>query len=274
MLVPAMLTLLQCAGGECEQRNLVSSVVSIAQRNFLPNQTLLISSTGYEDIVVSLLLGYINAMTTWSVHVARPDVSAVSTTHNDHNAIGSYVILVRDAEDLQQQREELEFRMAWSNQARFLVVVTERVEDSPSLMALSIVQDLWNRGRVLQVVVLVQYQLYTWFPYEHCSTSKEIVRVDEWSNLFPDKTLTRRHGCELTVAITQVVPHVIARGNNSWGLESEYLHLLQHALNFTVSYRTPAPGSSHETHMEMVNDLLIGLADVILGDFPLHLVLV
>jgi len=76
------------------------------------------------------------------------------------------------------------------------------------------------------------------------------------------------------VAITQVVPHVIARGNNSWGLESEYLHLLQHALNFTVSYRTPAPGSSHETHMEMVNDLLIGLADVILGDFPLHLVLV
>jgi hypothetical protein len=36
-----------------------------------------------------------------------------------------------------------------------------RVEDSPSLMALSIVQDMWDRGRVLQVVVLVQYQLYT-----------------------------------------------------------------------------------------------------------------
>jgi hypothetical protein len=116
---------------------------------------------------------------TWSVHVARPDVSAVSATHKDHNAIVSYVILVRHCKDLEQQREELAFRMAWSSQARFLVVVTEKVEDSPSLMALSNVQDLWKRDRVLQVMVLVQYQLYTWFPYQHCSTSKEIVRVDE-----------------------------------------------------------------------------------------------
>jgi hypothetical protein len=79
--------------------------------------SLLISSTGYEDIVVSLLLGYVNAMTRCSVQVARPDVTAVSKNHKDHNEIGSYVILMRDCKDLEQQREELAFRMAWSSQA-------------------------------------------------------------------------------------------------------------------------------------------------------------
>jgi hypothetical protein len=245
-------------------------VVSIAQRNFLPNQTLLISNTGNDDEVVGLLLGFINAMSVWTVRVVRPDITPVETNQEDYSTIGSYVILVRDPEVLEQHREELTYRMAWKSQARFLVVVTGTV-DKPALLALNIVQEMWDSARVLQVVVLAQNQLYTWFPYQQCSSSKEIVRLDERSTLFPDKTLSSRHGCELIVGTTPVLAHVMESGNNSfWGLEIEYLRLLQRALNFTVTYRTPAPASSHDRHFELVQDLHVGLADVILGDFPLH----
>lgn len=268
MLVPAMLALLQCVTNECEQNQLVSSVAGIAQRNFNPEQTLLISSTGEDH--VDLLLGCIGAMSKWTVRVVRPDIAPEETTHEDQNTIGSYVILARDLEALEEQRQELADRMAWRNQARFLVVVTGRVDD-PAMLALNIVQEMWNSARILQVVVLVQNQLYTWFPYQQSSTSKEIVRLDEHSTLFPDKTLSSRHGCELTVGTTPVRAHVMESGNNSfWGLEIEYLRLLQRALNFTVTYKTPAPGSSHDRHIKLVTDLHEGLVDVILGDFPLH----
>jgi hypothetical protein len=271
MFVPAMLALLQCTGGECQRNDLVSRVVNIAERNFLPNQTLLISSTGYDDATVCLLLGFINAMAVWTVQVARTDITTVDQTNEGHYKVGSYVMLVRNSMDLEEQRDELMSRIAWSSEAQFMVVVTARVTNSASL-ALSIVQELWNSARVLQVVVLVEHQLYTWFPYQHCSTSNEIIQVDEWDTLFPDKTLSSRHGCQLTVGTTPVRPHVIQLSNNSfWGLEIEYLRLLQHALNFSVTYRTPGPGSSLDRHFEMVQDLHVGMSDVILGDFPLHL---
>ena len=274
MLIPAMLALLHCPGHKCEQNNWVSLVVNIAERNFLPNQTLLISSAGNDDADVDLLLGFINAMTMWTLQVERPDTGQVDTTHEGNYKVGSYVILVTGIEDLEQQRDELVSKTAWSSQARFLVVVKGKV-GSPEALALSIVQELWNSARVLQVVVLVEYQLYTWFPYQHCSMSKEIVQLDECSTLFPDKTLSKRHGCELTVGTTPVLAHVIELGNDSfWGLEIEYLRLLQHALNFTVKYRMPGPGNSHDRHFEIVQDLHVGLVDVILGDFPLHLHLV
>lgn len=271
MLVPTMLAPLQCAGNGSEQNSLASSLVTIAQRNFLPNQTMLISSTGHDDVTVGLLLGLMSVMSMWSVRVVRPDMAPVETTHEDYNTIGSYVLFVRDPEELEKHKEELTYRMAWSSRARFLVVVTERV-DSPALLALDIVQEMWKSARVLQVVVMVQNQLYTWFPYQQCSTRKEIVRLGERSILFPDKTLHRQHGCELIVGTTPVLAHVMEDDNNSfWGLEIEYLHLLQRALNFTVSYRIPGPGNSHDRHFELVQDLHMGLADMVIGNFPLHL---
>lgn len=274
MLFPAMLAILHCHVHEYEQNKLMSLVANIAEGNFLPNQTLLISSTGRDDTDVNLLLDCINAKAIWTLQIERPDIEQVDTTHESNYRVGSYVILVRNNKDLEYQRDELMSKAAWSSQARFLVVAKGKV-DSPELLALSIVQELWNSARVLQIVVLVEYKLYTWFPYEHCSTSKEIVQVDERSTLFPDKTLSKRHGCELTVGTTPVLAHVIELGNGSfWGLEIEYLHLLQYALNFTVTYRKPGPGNSPDRHLEIVQDLHAGLVDVILGDFPLHLHLV
>lgn len=273
ILASAMLALLQCAQGECVQNGFVSRVVNIAERNFLPNQTLLISSTEHDDATVALLLGLINTMAVWTLQVARTDITSVDTTNEGHYKVGSYIMLVRDSDNLKEQRDELISRIAWSSEARFLVVVTARVANSASL-ALNIVQELWNSARVLQVVVLVEYQLYTWFPYQHCSTSKKIIQMDELETLFPDKTLSSRHGCQLTVGTTPVIPHVKQLSNNSfWGLEIEYLRLLQHALNFTVTYRTAGPGTSPERHFELVQDLHVGMSDMILGDFPLHLYL-
>jgi hypothetical protein len=248
-------------------------VANIAERNFLPNQTLLISSTGLNDATIGFLLGILNAMAVWTLQVARTDMTSEDTDNEGHYKIGSYIMLVRDSADLEQQRDELMSRIAWSSEARFLVVVTTRIDNYASL-ALSIVQELWRSARVLQVVVLAGHQLYTWFPFQQCSTAKEIIQVDEMEPLFPDKTLSRRHGCQLTVGTTPVIPHVIQVNNNSFrGLEIEYLRLLQHALNFTVTYRAPGPGSSHDRHFELVQDLYVGMSDVILGDFPLHLYL-
>jgi hypothetical protein len=246
-------------------------VVNIAERNFLPNQTLLISSTGLDDATLGFLLGTINAMAVWTLQVARTDMTPEDKTNEGHYKIGSYIMLVRDSADLEQQRDELMSRIAWSSEARFLVVVTTSVANYASL-ALSILQELWSSARVLQVVVLLGYQLYTWFPFQNCSTAKDIIQVDKMEPLFPDKTLSRRHGCQLTVGTTPVLPHVMQLSNNSFcGLEIEYLRLLQHALNFTVTYRVPGPGSSHDRHFEMVQDLHFGMSDVVLGDFPLHL---
>jgi hypothetical protein len=267
----AMLALLQCTQGECERNGFVPRVVNIAERNFLPNQTLLISSAGHDDATVTLLLGFINPMAVWTLQVARTDITSVDTTNEGHYKVGSYIMLVRDSTDLAEQRDELMSRIAWNSEARFVVVVTARVANSASL-ALSIVQELWTSARVLQVVVLVENRLYTWFPYQHCSTSKEVIQVDELKPLFPDKTLSSRHGCQLTVGTTPAMPHVIRHSNNSFsGLEIEYLRILQHALNFTVTYRTSGPGSSRERHFELLQDLHFGISDLILGDFPLHL---
>jgi hypothetical protein len=273
ILATAMLALLQSIPYKSERSGLVSRVVNIAERSFLPNQTLLISSAGLDADTFGFLLGKINDRAMWAVQVARTDITPVGTTNEDHYKIGGYIILVRDCTDLEEQREELMSRIAWSNEARFLVIVAKRVAD-PASLALSIVQELWKIARVLQVVVMVETQLYTWFPYEQCSTSKRIVQVDDMEPLFPDKTLSRRHGCQLTVGTTPVMPHVKQLSNNSfWGLEIEYLRLLQHALNFTVTYRTPGPGNSHDRHFELVQELHVGMSDVILGDFPLHLYL-
>jgi hypothetical protein len=82
--------------------------------------------------------------------------------------IGSYVMFTTGAEDAVSQAEGLMDSTSWNNRALFLVLVRTPTA-SPKGLAFSVVENLWEKARVfnilIQVVPDITFHLYTLTTY-------------------------------------------------------------------------------------------------------------
>jgi hypothetical protein len=156
-------------------------------------------------------------------------------------------------------------------------VVTSKVA-SAEQVALSILKDLWDTARILNVVVLVQQDtflnLYTWFPYtshDQCDNVESITLVNQWVmagegrfvrevKLFPYKFPNNFHGCTLKIST-----------GFKYISEDILLRKLFKALNVTLEYVTEFPHNMpfYGKMGTSLKDLVSGKSDVSYGAIPL-----
>ncbi|PSN41556.1 Ionotropic receptor 590 [Blattella germanica] len=278
--------------GNRDYTSMGSVIRGILPQQFSPSRTLSVAATSTDEELMNFALKKINELASWPVHVSVLFAQAVPTNHEDFNKIGNCIIFIKTVDDIDDLLDELLSTTSWSGRARFLVVVTEIVSN-PQITALAVVQQLWEKACIANVVILVRtgdiFRLYSHFLYQseqQCAVAANVELLQEWHkdcevcfhverDLFPEKVGANLHGCTLRVSTTEVQPHIINTGGDNYtGLEIDYLRVIQGALNFSVLFRTPSPGINYETHYEMLQDLQLGLSDLVIGDFPLHLFIV
>jgi hypothetical protein len=161
----------------------------------------------------------------------------------EDDKIGSYVMFTTGAEDAVSQAEGLTDSRSWNNKALFLVVVRTPTA-SPERLALSVVENLWQKANIFNIVILVApdttFHLYTWFPYvqhKQCGEVREVVLINVLSEagdrnittdikLFSYQAPKNFWGCPLTVSS-------ISKDSTAKKLINDFLL----RLNFTVTYK-------------------------------------
>ena len=262
-------------------------ITAIVRKHFNPGKPMLISSSASNDDLVNKVLENINEASLWQLRVHKIFSDRQENSYDDLFKIGSCIIFVKEFGEMKEQLDELLQDTSWNGRAKFLIVTES--DDIPKELALSIMRYLWDEAKIVKVLVLVQYKdiflLYTYALYgsqRECVVAQKEILLGSWSvecfdcfsseiNVFPSKLLSNLHGCPLNVITTELKPYVIKQGDNKYaGLEIELLNIIQKSLNFTIVFRSPKPGIEYETHYEMLEELQIGLSDVVVGTFPLH----
>jgi hypothetical protein len=260
-----------------EQSYLVSCVTEIVCQHFIPDQPVIVSSTENENDLLNFLLKN-TALAHWPLQVSQPGSSFVEKPGQYYDKIGSYVILIRNKNDIEEQTDHLIHSARWNNHARLLTVVTSRA-DNPLQQALSVMQELWDSLKILDMVVLVQseteFHLYTWFPYQsetQCQDITDAVLLNKWTwrnggeftkheTLFPYKLPNNFRGC----LIKLVVPY---HGT----FEVKYFFEFLKGLNFTViiyEKEWELDPNIDVIITEAMKDVLFGVAEIAFGGIPL-----
>ena len=204
-------------------------------------------------------------------------LSTVSVSPHNLEKISSYIIFTRNVKDITVQAEMLYARSSWDSRGLFLIVFTVKVPNSEEL-AISIIRELWQIGRVYNVVVVVQQDdllnLYTWFPYsshDNCGDVKNVVLINQWvmegegkfvreGSFFPYKIPSTFHGCTMNLS-------VLSKGEFEDEFYSHYF--LTH--NITRNYINGFAGlvSRLETIFEGLQHLWLRESDMLFGWLPL-----
>jgi len=150
-------------------------------------------------------------------------------------------------ETLEKQVENLKNSTSWKPRRRFLVVVNDRSNEPAHLLAAHISSILWQKARIVNVMVLIPIQvaypqlhaitatntrvadrlnLYTWFPFklEECGEVQEVILLDGWviehngrfsenANLYLAKVPKNFMGCPIKLGTIGIEPYVIMTEN-------------------------------------------------------------
>jgi len=267
MLLLVEVTRIKCIFNTHESSQLSLVVIKIARESFSPDQILLISSSEHNGSTVDNFLNNINHYAQWNLHVFRPGAVKLEAMYQQEAKVGSCVVFTRDSDDVMKQMASLMNSTSWNNRVQFLLVATVPVAN-PELFALSVLQQLWDSARILDAVVLVEYntmfQLYTWFPYQshtQCREVSDVVLVNVWNKNDTRRVINKTlWGCPINVSITYT---------NSVGAELLRNFLLR--LNFTILYRQNFPENFSSTARinASLQDLRLGFSDIV-ASVPLY----
>jgi hypothetical protein len=238
---------------------------------------MLVSSTRRDDYLADILLENINEIALWPLHVSRPDTATVYIPGEHYDKFGSYVIITTGQKNMEEQVDRLTDSALWSNEARFIVVVTV-CETTPQLLVLNLMRELWDNTKVLNILVMVQVNsalhLYTSFPYrsdKHCELITDVVLLSTWTvegggklstnaTLFPDKYPRTFHGCSVVVS----TPY-------SKIVEDVYISEFIRRVNISVKYKSDRPTGMSVSNriISAVEEVLLGTSDIAVGGIPL-----
>jgi hypothetical protein len=251
-----------------DQLHTVLCVETIADRYFAPGRPLVVSQpdsrqevTGRplretvphkDDLhILNAMLEKLNEKTRWSIEIFQPSNDETADRTVLHH---SYILFVwleeglSRRETLESQVENLKYSKSWNPRGKFLVVVTDRSNDPPHLLAATLCSTLWQMAYIVNVVVLIPHQsaypllnatssthntisdtlnLYTWFPYKlgRCGEIREVILQDKWVSenkgrfsenvhLYPAKVPKSFMGCPIKVATIGTDPAVILTETN------------------------------------------------------------
>jgi hypothetical protein len=238
---------------------------------------MIVSSTRFDDHLANKLLKDINDISLWPLQVSRPVTKAVNMLQEHYDKFGSYVILTTGKENMEEQIDKLTDSTLWRNEARFVVLVTVCVSD-PQMLALNIMKELWDKTKVLNMLVVIQVNselhLYTAFPYEsdrHCEVITEVILLSTWNleggeelnndvTLFPNKYPINFHACSVNVSTT-----------HSKIAEQVYISEIIRWANVTVNYISDRPSDMSVSNriISSVQEVLFGKSEIAVGGIPL-----
>ncbi|GFG36829.1 hypothetical protein Cfor_09710 [Coptotermes formosanus] len=257
-----------------QERHLALCICSIFRHHFVTEQTLLLSTIEDADFM-DFLLEKLHDTSNWPLQVFSN--GAMIPFQGDHQKIWNYLILSRGHEDIEEQTDKLTDNAGWTYEARFLVVVMGR-GSTPRQQALSVVQELWDNIRALNVVVLVRldtvFHLYTWFPYqpnEQCDDVTDVVLINEWNlegegklvnngPLYPHKIPSDFQGCPFKVSM----PHHAV-------VEVPYVIAFSKLYNVTpiIQFKHTNDAFLADAIRESLEDIVLGSSAAAIGGIPL-----
>jgi len=249
-----------------DQLHTVRCVWTVAHRYFAPARPLVVSMPRTKPDVarsplsdplpqmddlqtVSVLLGKLHEGTSWLIELFRPSGDDTADTPVLHH---SYILFLWSGEGgslnetLKNQLEILKYSPSWNPRGRFLVVVTDRNNETGHLIATHICSVMWQVARIVNGVVLIpnllpyrplnalsntktsadRLNLYTWFPFKLgvCGEVQDVIVLDEWvfenngrfshnADLYPPKVPMNFMGCPIKVGTVGFEPYVIMTEN-------------------------------------------------------------
>jgi hypothetical protein len=243
-----------------------------------------------QAILIELFLRSMNEEGLWSLQISRPGVEAPENELEGKDRHNNHVIFIWPAEEdgdiltnLINEVEEMKTKASLNPRERFLVIMTDTGDQSPSEAALSVLKELRSKYMILDVLILVPYLtvqkigrcefpvassginrllLYTWLPCDQ--SGEQIILLNAWemendgklltdSDLFPDK-IPYTIISPLRVATLDVEPFVVLEGtyvneNNETvysfeGPEIELLGIIMKHLNISFYYLPPPPNGT------------------------------
>jgi hypothetical protein len=300
----------------------MTCVKSVLKKHFLSGESLLVSfpSNGYKFTsaktdhlkFVEMFLQNINEKNLWPVGVQRSSTVKKETSLDRGQNFSVYVIFTWPEEeesnvtfDLILQIESITAMGLLRNDVHIVVVFTDHVR-VPGETMLSIVENLWIRFNIFDVLVLVpvsdskannhdimtRFKFYTWFPF-HTSGRREIL-LDECilgknkecnfeKNLFPSKIPPKfQNHNKFTVFTCELKPAVLlvknyTEGNKTVlefrGPEIDLIASVFETLNLSFSYRNLHRDNTTD-FLTLMTKLVHGQLDLIVGGLPLHETLV
>ncbi|KAJ4452026.1 hypothetical protein ANN_03540 [Periplaneta americana] len=281
------------------QQHMKLCVINVLHRYFTPQVSIMVSMPDSNTFAIihdfqrdptaltTSLLQIMNNQIRWSVMISTPDAITLENTLldvNNHNYIVFTWLDEEEEEDILSniivQFEQMYIQAVLKPRSRFFVVVVVMEAGyhmSPSEVALSILQELWNSYKILDVLVLMpdykhQLQssdssldklvLFTWFPLN--GLGDKIVLLNEWvmddggifsrdSDLFPVKIPFKFNAPPIRVATFHLKPANIQVGSyvhedfgilyNFTGSLVDILNMITQHLNITTDNRLRSFGS-------------------------------
>ncbi|GFG39115.1 hypothetical protein Cfor_10594 [Coptotermes formosanus] len=303
-----------------DQRHLVTCVKTVLTQHFISGESLLVSfpnnrykftSSNTDHFkFMEIMLQSINEANLWPVELYRlPTQTNVTSLHQRRNF--AYIIFTwpEDAGsnvtfDLILQLESVTAMGLLKDDGHVFIVVTDYVY-LPGETTLSIVENLWNKFNIFDVLVLVpvsnskgnhrhsitRFNFYTWFPF-HSSGRREIL-IDEcildtnkkWyihKNLFPLKIPAKfQNYNKVTVFTSELAPAILlinnyTEGNKTVlefnGPEIDLLNSVLETLNLSFSYSNLRRDNTTD-FLKLMTKLVHRKLDVMIGGLPLQEIL-
>jgi hypothetical protein len=304
-----------------DQRHLVTCVKTVLIQHFISGESLLVSfpSNGYKFTstkadhltFVEVMLQSINEANLWPVEVHRLPTQKKEPSLNQRRNFNVYIFFTWPEEgesnvtfDLTLQLERVTAMGLLKNDGHSFIVVTDYVY-VPGETTLSIVENLWNKFNIFDVLVLVpvsnskenhhhvmtRFNFYTWFPF-HSSGQREILFEEcilgenkVWNiqkNMFPLKIPPKfQYHNKITVFTSELTPSVLlvknyTEGNKTVlefrGPEIDLLSSVLETLNLSFSYSNLRRDNTTE-FLTLMKQLVHGKLDLMIGGLPLHEIL-
>jgi hypothetical protein len=253
----------------------------------------------------------INEESQWLLQTTKPEVATLKTTMKTQVFFAVYIVLWSGHEtsniaaNLIYQLVDLQGKESLNKRASFFVVMTNSFE-FPQKLAEEIIEKLWTKYKILDVLLLIPvashalttegrisdgksvFKFYTWFPFH--SSGNEVVLIDEFfvdteveslhnSKLLPNKIPRKfqNHNI-LSTFTTEIKPTTLLVANTTdemnktrleyKGAEIDLFKLILERLNLSYEYKYY--GSDIPITYGILADLSTGDFDIMFGSTPLH----
>ncbi|PSN31178.1 Ionotropic receptor 253 [Blattella germanica] len=274
----------------CLPNDNILCVRDVIYNYFIPGQPLFVSLTNTHENAQRILQN-VHQFILWPLVMSIPGYVRADVDFSDYAKHGGYLIYTSQNEHevlelLINQIEEVKKCPCWNPRAKFLIVTSENTSLD---LAQEIAQELWTSYKIINLIIMINFNLYTWMPYQSpevcakvmvfivdtCKMSEKTILRNNVS-LYPEKIPKFFSGCPLRVTPVQsayisVVPFINEQNETDYfGIEFEFFKLVIESLNFTLLYRPSVSGDGYYVRLNALADVALGAIDVTFGSIPVH----
>ncbi|PSN45806.1 Ionotropic receptor 673 [Blattella germanica] len=241
----------------------------------------------------------INAKFNWPIFVHYPgsDLTEIKFQYKEDNYL---IFSGHDLYELDTRFSEIILSKSWNSRANFLIVLFEKINESPENIVRTISEFCWKVYRIYNILIMIPHSIFTsgenkfvidgltWYPYsghKKCEMDLDIVHqfrqydgfhsiLRNITPLMENKLYRNFHGCTITVSTP--LKNYFWEDNGKTLVYKEpqidFLGYVCEMLNLSLTFhnKTAHPTQGHyENTFDSVVRVTIGTADVALGDISI-----